>query len=553
MKVGIAQVNPRVGDLAANSDLILRESAIAAAAGAELVLFPELSLIGYPPLDLLDEPEFILRADDARARLVERLGAELGSVPIVFGTIGHAQAETGKSLVNVAVLVRGGREIAERPKSLLPSYDVFDEDRWFVPGRDSSPIDLGASLGRIGLSICEDIWNDTLYWKHRLYERDPIADLVRGGAGLIVNLSASPYHRGKAAQREDMLRATARRHGSPVIFVNQVGANDDLIFDGASLVLDADGSVRARLPSFEAATVVIDLDGAPSAPLALPDPRGGDVGELQKALVLGIRDYVKKCGFPGVLVGLSGGIDSAVVAVLAAEAVGAANVEAVLMPSRFTAEQSNTDALALARNLGIATRSIPIEPMHAAFLSSLGPHFDGKPADTTEENIQARVRGTILMALSNKHGRLVLATGNKSEFGVGYCTLYGDMVGGLAVLGDCYKAWVRELARHFNETREVMPQAIIDRAPSAELRPDQADEDDLPKYAILDRILGGFIERRRTRAELVSEGLPAESVDRVRRLLDRNEFKRRQAAPILRVTPRAFGPGRRLPLARGPL
>jgi NAD+ synthase (glutamine-hydrolysing) len=412
----------------------------------------------------------------------------------------------------------------------------------------------------IGLTVCEDIWNDDAFWAHRIYDRDPVSELATRGARLILNISASPYHRGKTASREEMLCATARRHRLPVAYINQVGANDELIFDGGSMIIDRHGCVRARAPLFEPGTIVVDLDAAEmnEAAVVAPEAGGGSADELRRALVVGISDYVRKCGFPGVLVGLSGGIDSAVVTALAVEALGPERVEAVLMPSRFTSTRSNDDAMELARRLGIATRIVSIEPAHAALLASLEPHLQGSPG-ITEENLQARVRGTILMALSNERGSLVLATGNKSEMGVGYCTLYGDMVGGIAVIGDCYKAWVRELAADFNRNgpiaagaaREIIPSSILERPPSAELRPGQEDEDDLPPYAVLDRILEGFVERRLSCAELVDEGHGPEVVRRVRRLLDRSEFKRRQAAPILRVTPRAFGPGRRLPIARG--
>ena len=550
MKIGLAQINPTVGDLASNAAAIVRESAAAARLGAEMVAFPELALLGYPPLDLLDEPGFVALALDARAELVRRLGEEVGDVPVVFGAVGRAGADVGKRLENVAVVARGGSEVAVRPKSLLPSYDVFDEDRWFLPAHDAAPVD--AAGRRLGVTVCEDIWNDALYWKHRIYDRDPVSELAGAGASVIVNISASPYHRGKPALREDMLRATARHHGLPVVLVNQVGANDELIFDGSSLVVDADGSVRARLPAFEAATVVVDLEAAPDPSLSAPRFAPGSAAEVHAALVVGIRDYVTKCRFRSVIVGLSGGIDSAVVAALAVDALGSDRVEALLMPSRFTAAQSNDDAAELARRLGIRTHVVPIEGPHAAFLAALGPHFAGRPPDVTEENVQARVRGTILMAFSNKLGHLVLATGNKSEMGVGYCTLYGDMVGGIAVLGDCYKAWVRELAAEMNRVTERIPAAILVRPPTAELRPGQEDEDDLPRYAVLDRILEGLVERRLTCEEVAAEGFDLAEVRRVRRLLDRAEYKRRQAAPILRVTPRAFGPGRRLPLARGP-
>ena len=554
MRIALAQVNPRVGDLAGNSDLVVRSARDAAAAGAVLVVLPELVLTGYPPLDLLDEREFVLDAAAAEGDLVRRLGAEAPGIAVVFGTVGRSAGPLGKALQNVAIVAIDGREIHRTAKTLLPSYDVFDEDRWFQPAAEAPvPLDLGGR--RIGVSICEDIWNDELFWPRRLYPRDPVAELVGAGASLIVNLSASPYHRGKRGTRESMLASSAFRHGVPVAFCNQSGGNDELIFDGSSALLDGTGAVVSRSPAFVEDLLVVDVpEAGPQRAQALPrlEPPAGDGSprEVRQALVLGVRDYVRKCGFSRVLLGLSGGIDSALVAALAAEALGPGAVEGVLMPSRYTSESSNADALDCAARLGIATRTIPIEPAHAALLGLLTPHFDGKPADVTEENVQARVRGVILMGLSNKHGSLLLTTGNKSELAVGYCTLYGDMTGGLAVIGDCYKGWVREICRDVNSEREVIPQAILDKAPSAELRPDQRDEDDLPPYPVLDRVLEGLLERRCTRAELQAEGLPEDVIRRVRRLLDRNEYKRRQAPPILRVTTRAFGTGRRLPIAR---
>ena len=550
MRIALAQVNPKVGDLAGNAEIVVTSARAASAGGATLVVLPELVLTGYPPLDLLDEPEFVRDALAARADLVARLGAASPSLTVAFGAIGRSEDALGKSLSNVAVVARGGREIAVAAKSLLPSYDVFDEDRWFqAAARISPPVEVDGTL--VGVSICEDIWNDELFWPRRLYPRDPVAELVAAGASLVVNLSASPYHRGKCASREAMLRASARRHGVPVAFANQVGANDELIFDGSSALLDGLGRVVARAARFSEELLVLDVPEQPRGS-ALPGtdlapPEDGPAREVREALVLGVRDYVRKCGFSRVLLGLSGGIDSALVAAIAAEALGPEAVEGILMPSRFTSPASNADALDCAARLGIATRTIPIETAHEAILGLLRPHFAGRPPDVAEENVQARVRGVLLMGLSNKLGSLLLTTGNKSELAVGYCTLYGDMTGGLAVIGDCYKGWVREISRDYGE---LIPQSILEKAPSAELRADQRDEDDLPPYPVLDRVLEGLLERRRTRAQLEEEGLPADVVRRVRKLLDRNEYKRRQAPPILRVTTRAFGSGRRLPIAR---
>jgi NAD+ synthetase len=548
MKWALAQVDPLVGDLEGNGARIVDVAARAAAAGADIAVFPELCLVGYPPLDLLGEPDLLERAERQVAGVTRELGRRAPDLSVVVGTIAPAGGSTGKPLRNVAALIHGGAVVATRAKSLLPSYDVFDEDRWFEPADVAEPV---AHRGlRLGLSVCEDIWNDELYWSRRLYGRDPVCELVAAGADVVVNLSASPYHRGKAAAREEMLRATALRHGRPVVFVNQVGGNDELIFDGRSVVLGPDGVVLARAAHAEEDLCLVEIP--PGGTSALPADLPQDTArELRLALVLGLRDYVRKCRFPGVLLGLSGGIDSSVVAALAVDALGADGVEGVLMPSRYSSEGSVRDALALAANLGIRTRTIPIEPLFAAFLRALEPAFAGAAPDVTEENLQARIRGTLLMALSNKHGRLVLSTGNKSELAVGYCTLYGDMNGGLAVIGDCLKGWVRDLAADVNREREVIPRAVLDKPPSAELRPDQRDEDSLPPYPLLDRILEGLVERCQHPAELVAQGLPADVVRTVRRMIDRTEYKRRQAPPILRVTPKAFGLGRRLPIARG--
>ena len=552
MRIALVQLDPVVGDLAGNVERIASRAAEAAGRGTDLVVLPELCLVGYPPLDLLGEPAFVERAATARADLVRRLGPL--DTTVIFGTIAPSPSPTGKALQNVAVVARGGKEVAVRAKTLLPSYDVFDEDRWFAPADSTSPVSIAGRS--VAVTICEDAWNDEVYWPQRVYDRDPVAELVNAGAEIVVNVAASPYHRRKGAAREAMLSATALRHQTPLLFVNQVGGNDELIFDGRSTVIDSDGVVRRRASRFKEDCLEVELPGAQDGLGArAPAIDEGSVAELRRALALGTRDYVEKCGFPGVLVGLSGGIDSAVVTAIAVDALGPDRVEVVLMPSRFTSSESGRDALQLAANLGIRARTIPIESLQGAFLDALAPSFTGLPRDVTEENIQARIRGVILMALSNKLGSLVLSTGNKSELAVGYCTLYGDMTGGLAVLGDCYKGWVRELAENFNAGRqgEVIPRHVIDRPPSAELRADQADEDDLPPYAVLDEILEGLLERGVAPEVLVSEGLPGDTVRRVSHLLARNEYKRRQAAPSLRVTHRAFGQGRSLPIARGGL
>ena len=547
MRIALVQLNPLVGDLAGNSERILRGAREAAQRGAELAIFSELVLLGYPPQDLLEEPGFVARCVEAEQVLVGRLGAELPELSVVFGTVSRRDAPHGKRLGNSVLLCRGGKVLARRDKTLLPTYDVFDENRWFEEADENAPIEhLGTSLG---LTVCEDVWNDELFWGRRLYDRDPVAELAAAGARVLINVSASPFHLGKAEQRESMLAAAAKRHGLTVLFCNQVGGNDELIFDGGSAVIGPDGRTLARVERFVEGLVVVDLEHADAGPP--PEDLDRDpIGNLRKALVLGVRDYFGKCGFRSTVLGLSGGIDSAVVAAIAAEALGPDNVEGVLMPSRFSSEGSVTDAEALAANLGIRSRTLPIEEAHAAFLDILSESFAGTEAGVAEENIQARVRGTLLMALSNKFGHLVLSTGNKSELAVGYCTLYGDMNGGLSVLGDCYKGQVRELARSWNRNGERIPQSIIDKPPSAELRPDQKDTDSLPPYDLLDSILEAYIERRASVADVVDEGVDPELAQRIRRLLDRNEYKRRQAPPVLRVSTKSFGPGRRLPLAR---
>jgi NAD+ synthase/NAD+ synthase (glutamine-hydrolysing) len=547
VKAALVQINPLVGDLEGNASLIVTGAREACAHGADLAVFPELALLGYPPQDLLDEPEFIARCLQATGALVSRLGDEAPGISVVFGTVRRRNSRHGKSIGNSVVLCRDGELVAQRDKTLLPTYDVFDENRWFEEAEDNGPIEhLGTTLG---LTICEDMWNDELFWGRRLYDRDPVAELAAAGARIIVNASASPYRRGKAGQREDMMAAAARRHGIPVLFCNQVGGNDELIFDGGSSVMSAEGRVLCRAPRFESAITMADLEDGRGEPAPLELDRD-EIGNLRKALVLGIRDYVGKCGFRSIVLGLSGGIDSAVVAALATEALGPENVEGVLMPSRFSSQGSIDDSLALAGSFGFRTRSLPIEAAHAAFLEMLAESFEGLEPGVAEENLQARVRGTLLMALSNKFGSLVLSTGNKSELAVGYCTLYGDMNGGLAVLGDCYKGWVRDIARSYNRDGERFPVSIIDKPPSAELRPDQADTDSLPPYHLLDAILEAYIENQASVGDVVATGVDEALARRVRGLLDRNEYKRRQAPPVLRVTSKAFGPGRRLPLAR---
>ena len=562
-RIALAQIDTTVGDLDGNAGRIRACTSLAREAGAGLVIFPELAICGYPPRDFLDMPEFVDRCAAAVAELA-RPGDWSRGVAVAFGFPEKAPGAPPPGLYNAVALVDGGRLAAVGRKSLLPTYDVFDETRYFLPS-PSSTTAPAASLGlTLGLSVCEDIWNDKRFWDRPRYERDPIADLVTGGAELVLNVSASPYALGKAALRERMLGAAARTHGAPVAYVNQVGGNDSLVFDGGSMLVGADGRVLARAPLFQEALVVADLDGgqvrilapdgsalpAPSPPDATPD---GQADEVFRALVLGVRDYVRKCGFQSAVIGLSGGIDSALTAAVAAAALGPGRVTGVAMPSRYSSDHSREDARILAERLGIAFREVPIEPMHAAYLSSLTGAFGHAPGDLTEQNVQARVRGQILMAISNETGALLLSTGNKSELAVGYCTLYGDMAGGLAVIGDLPKTLVYRVSRAANRAlgQEAIPERTFTKPPSAELKPGQVDQDSLPPYEVLDDILAAYVEERLPFEEIVRRGHPEALVRRVLRMVNGSEYKRRQAAPVLKVTGKAFGEGRRLPIAHG--
>jgi NAD+ synthetase len=545
MRIALAQLNPTIGDIAGNRARILDAYRRAADLGADLVVTPELSLIGYPPKDLLLKPRFI--ADNLAA--FESLTAEVGRTALVVGYADRSRGERGLPLHNTAALLAEGQVVARKVKTLLPTYDVFDEMRYFEPGPGAQAV-LCYGLC-LGLSICEDIWTEGPAGPTaRLYHGNPIADLVQAGADVLVNMSASPFVADKFAQRVDLVRAQAVRYRRPVVYVNQVGGNDELIFDGGSFAMNAAGEVLVQLKAFEEDLGVVDLpDGRPAADTpAYPDT----LDAVRGALVLGIRDYMRKVGFRDVVLGLSGGIDSSLVACLAVEAIGREHVSGVAMPSRYSSGHSVEDARDLAANLGIGFRVIPIGDPHDAFERSLAPVFAGLAPDTTEENIQARVRGTILMALSNKFGSLVLSTGNKSELAVGYCTLYGDMAGGLAAISDVPKTMVYALSRRINETTSPapIPQRVFDKPPSAELRPDQTDQDSLPPYDVLDAILDMYVRHEHSYDEIVAAGYAAEVVDHVIRLVDRNEYKRQQAAPGLKVTTRAFGFGRRMPIAQ---
>ncbi len=557
MKILLAQLNTTVAAFEDNTRAALAALERGREAGADLVVFPELTLIGYPPRDLLERPWFVsesLRHLDAIAEATR--GGPGGRRPIgaLVGFVDRNETGPGQGLFNAAALFDDGQRLGVYHKALLPTYDVFDEARYFDPGGEAHPMVFRGR--RLAVSVCEDIWNDEFHWSRRRYPRDPVAEMAARGAEVIINLSASPFTLGKREAKRAMLAHSARRHALPLLHVNLTGANDDLIFDGGSNAFDARGERVAQAPYFEEAFLLVDLgEGPPFTPRGeMTESAAEPMERLARALVLGLRDYARKCGFREAVVGLSGGIDSAVVAALAAEALGPQNVLGVSMPSRYSSEGSRTDAAHLARNLGIRFDTIPIESMFRAALESLTPHFAGRPPDVTEENLQARLRGLTLMALSNKSGALALTTGNKSELAVGYATLYGDMCGGLAPIADVPKTMIYSLARHLNARaapRPLIPESTLTKPPSAELRPDQKDTDSLPPYEILDPILHAYIEEARSPGEIIAAGFDEATVRRVARLVDGAEYKRRQAAPTLKVTSRAFGHGWRMPLARG--
>ncbi len=541
MKIALAQIDTTVGDLRGNSGKILEFYRRGVAAGADVVMTPELAITGYPPRDLLAKHRFV----DDNIRTLNELAAQIGSTALLVGYVDFNPKRPGRDYVNAVALVQNGKVVTHRNKMLLPTYDVFDEDRYFQPAESNTVLDFAGQ--RLGLTICEDIWTQD-YLPTRLYERSPIHDLTRGRAGaqVLLNLSASPYHLEKERVRHDMLSAVAQQYNVPVVYCNLVGGNDELIFDGNSLAFDASGNLLAQGAAFAEDLVMVDLEGRPQSFKPL-EP----VASLHEALVLGLRDYTQKCGFKSVVLGLSGGIDSAVTACLAVDALGRENVLGVSMPSQFSSKGSIEDARELAGNLGIRWEMIPIQDVFEQFKSTLQPIFKGLPEDTTEENIQARIRGTTLMALSNKFGHMLLTTGNKSELAVGYCTLYGDMNGGLGVIADVPKTMVYELARHINRQRPVIPESSLTKPPSAELRPNQTDQDSLPPYDVLDVIIKLYIEEAKSAAEIIKEtGFDEKLVRGIVRKIDLNEYKRKQAPPCLRVTTKAFGVGRRVPIAQ---
>lgn len=542
MKLALAQIDPVVGDIPGNVEKIRAFFRRACDQGAELVLFPELAVTGYPPWDLLEQPDFVqanLEALASLAPMAERAG-------LLVGFVDPNRTEHGKRLFNAAALLEGGRIAAVRHKTLLPTYDVFDEARHFEPARSNEPVPFRGR--RLGVTLCEDAWNEEGFWPRRLYPVDPIERLAKAGADLLVNISSSPFSRGKVAARLGMLRSHVRRHKLPLAYCNVVGGNDELIFDGNSLMLDCKGDLVAQGSGFAESLVVADPEAGLAA-LAWSEPE--DIEQVHDALVLGLRDYALKTGFKDALVGLSGGIDSALVAALAVRALGSGHVTGVSMPSMHSSKGSVDDAAELARNLRIKLLSVPITGVYETFLSALEPAIGPTPTGLAEQNLQARIRGTLLMFLSNKTGALLLSTGNKSELSVGYCTLYGDMSGGLSVISDVPKTTVYALSRFINREGPVIPEASLTKPPSAELAANQRDQDDLPEYDVLDRIVQGYIEEGKDAAALVRQGLPAELVFSILSRIDRSEYKRRQAAPGLKITAKAFGVGRKMPIARG--
>ena len=542
MKIALGQINTTVGDFAGNTDRIVRYARCAKERGAELVIFPELAVCGYPPRDLVEKQEFVTRCEAE----VERLAGLLPDIPALVGYVRRSHAKQGKAVSDAAALIHRGKVVLEYDKILLPFYDVFDESRYFEPGDSPGVYELGGY--RLGVTICEDAWNDKHFWKKQLYARDPVEEAVQAGAGLLLNIASSPFNTDKIKLRHDMLKAIATEHRMPVVYVNHVGGNDQLVFDGSSMAFDAGGELRARAKSFEEDLVIFDTED--SVPEIHPGPTT-EIEAVYQALGLGTRDYVSKCGFEKVIVGLSGGIDSSLVATIAADALRPENVLGVSKPGPYSSPGSIRDAEGLARNLRIDFRVIPITSIFESYLATLDPAFENRPRDVTEENVQARIRGNILMALSNKFGALVLSTGNKSELAAGYCTLYGDMAGGLAVIADVPKTMVYELARYANRDGARIPQASLEKAPSAELRPNQTDQDTLPPYEVLDTILKGYIEENLSAHEIAAHyGLNPELVRETVQRVVNAEYKRQQAAPTLKVTAKAFGMGRRYPIAQ---
>lgn len=542
MKIALAQINTTVGDFESNVAKILQYARMAVDRKANLVVFPEMAVCGYPPRDLVERRDFIECSEVELSRLAHLLP----DIPALIGYVRASGVQAGKAVSNAAALVYRGKVLLDYVKILLPFYDVFDESRYFEPGNSVGIYDLAGV--RIGVTICEDIWNDKNFWRKRLYTRDPVEEITQAGAKVLLNIASSPYSTEKLQLRHDMLRTIAAEHRIPVAYVNHVGGNDQLILDGSSLAFGAGGTLIARAKSFEEDLVVFDTSGIQGE---VHDAPASEIDAVYKALLLGTRDYMRKCGFKQAIIGLSGGIDSSVVATLAADALGPENVHAIAMPGPYSSPGSVSDAEELAKRLGVDFRIIPISSIYDSYLKTLESSFQGFEVDVTEENIQARVRGNILMALSNKLGAMVLSTGNKSELAVGYCTLYGDMAGGLSVIADVPKTMVYSLARHLNREKERIPKSCLEKPPSAELKAGQTDQDTLPPYDILDVILKSIIEERLCAKDIAAKykvNLPL--VEDVMRRVTRAEYKRQQAAPALKVTAKAFGMGRRYPIAQ---
>ncbi len=542
MQIGIAQINTTVGDLAGNCARILRAYHALESEGADIILTPELAISGYPPQDLLFKSRFV----PENLLALERLHAELNTAALVTGFIAPNSSEYGRPFHNAAAVLEKGQPLRVIHKTLLPTYDVFDEARYFEPGTDFQPLTIKGR--QYGVTICEDIWTRA-YLPRSLYLHSPVAQLVNAGAEAILNLSASPFQIGKPAQRREMICSLAAKFAVPFFYCNSVGGNDQLVFDGNSLAVAATGDVTWQGHSFAEDTAVVDTINGATTGVSHSTP-AADMADLRDALALGLRDYMAKCGFKTCVLGLSGGIDSAVTAAIAVEAIGNENVTGVAMPSQFSSQHSVDDALALAANLGIRCLTIPIQHSFEAFKHQMRDAFAGRAEDITEENMQARLRGLTLMSLSNKFGHLLLTTGNKSELAVGYCTLYGDMCGGLAIISDVPKTMVYDLARFLNRDREIIPARTIEKPPSAELRPDQTDQDTLPPYDLLDEILRLYVEENLSSADIIARGFDEQTVRWIVRRVDLNEYKREQAAPGLKVTGRAFGMGRRMPIAQ---
>lgn len=540
MKIALAQFNPTVGDFSGNSARMLEMAASAKSRAADLVIFSELCLCGYPPQDLVERPAFLER----NQKYLSSLAAQM-SMPAIVGYVGKAQHDMGKPAANCAAFLAEGKVLFKQRKMLLPTYDVFDESRYFQPAQSQSNFLFDGQ--KLGITICEDGWNDKDFWKQRLYERDPVAELAGQGTTILINISASPYNLDKRSLRMDMLRSLARHHKLPIVYVNQVGGNDSLVFDGSSFAFDAAGNLAALAHSFEDDLVLFDTVSGTGD--IRPQP-SDELEAAYRALVCGTRDYVRKCGFSRVVVGLSGGVDSALVAAIAVDALGRENVLGVSMPGPYSSKGSLVDAAQLAQNLDIQYSVIQIDGLFQLYRKTLCAAFAGQPEGVAEENLQARIRGNLLMALSNKFGSMVLSTGNKSEYAVGYSTLYGDMAGGLAVISDVPKLMVYELARLVNRKRELIPASTMTKLPSAELRPNQTDQDSLPPYDVLDRILKAYVEDLRSPEEIAGHyDFALELVRDVARMVDRSEYKRKQAPPGLKITSKAFSVGRRFPLA----